>query len=209
MSYQYVDNYPRKEIFDFFSNVSNPFYMVSFKLDITKLHEFVKANGLSFYYTMIYFINTALNRTSAFRYCLKDGKLALLDKRDPSFTDIRKNEECFYIVTMPFVDDVFEFNRLAKEKSAKQKCFIDYASECDDLVYYSCLPEVNLTALTNEFNHTDDLKNDSVPRIAWGRFQKIHGKVEITISMEVNHRFIDGLHISSFIKELERGIEKL
>lgn len=209
MSYQYVDDYSRKEIFDFFSSVSNPFYMVSFKLDITKLYDFVKANGLSFYYTMIYFTNKAINNTKAFMYCLKDGKLALLDKRDPSFTDIRKDEENFYIVTIPFVDDVFKFNEMAKEKSAKQNCFIDFSSESDDLIYYSCLPDVNLTGLTNEFNHNEELKNDSVPRIAWGRFNKVHNKVEITVSMEVNHRFIDGLHISKFIKEFERGIEKL
>ena len=40
----------RKEIFDFFSHASNPYYMVSFRLDVTNLYSYVKQNHLSFYY---------------------------------------------------------------------------------------------------------------------------------------------------------------
>ena len=34
-----MDLWGRKEIFDFFSTVSNPFYMVTFRLDVTELYR--------------------------------------------------------------------------------------------------------------------------------------------------------------------------
>ena len=41
--------WPRRELFEFFSRVSNPFYSVTFNLDVTRVYEYAKANGLSFY----------------------------------------------------------------------------------------------------------------------------------------------------------------
>ncbi len=62
------DAWPRKEIFDFFSGVSNPFYMVTFRQDVTELYRYVKRHGLSFYYSLIYLCTEAINEVEAFRY---------------------------------------------------------------------------------------------------------------------------------------------
>ena len=32
----------RRELFEFFSGVSNPYYMVTFRQDVTKLYHYVK-----------------------------------------------------------------------------------------------------------------------------------------------------------------------
>ena len=37
--------WPRKEAFDFYSAISCPFYMVTFRLDVTRLCQYVKAPG--------------------------------------------------------------------------------------------------------------------------------------------------------------------
>ena len=65
---------------------------------------------------------------------------------------------------------------------------------------------MDITALTNE---RDFDRDDSVPRIAWGRYTEENGKKTLGLSLEVNHRLIDGLHIGRFAQELERLIGEL
>ena len=44
--------WPRRGIYEFFSGLSQPFYSVTFTLDVTKLYACVKRRGLSFYYAL-------------------------------------------------------------------------------------------------------------------------------------------------------------
>lgn len=36
-------SWPRQELFAFFSSISDPFYSVSFSLEVSRLYEYVKA----------------------------------------------------------------------------------------------------------------------------------------------------------------------
>ena len=45
-----LSTWPRAELFRFFSGVSQPFYSVTFRVDVTNLHAYAKAHGISFYY---------------------------------------------------------------------------------------------------------------------------------------------------------------
>ena len=200
------ENWERREIFDFFSRISQPFYSVTFRLDVTRLYEFCRARGLSFYYALVYLSTRAVNGTEAFSYALRDGELVKLPPRKPSFTDLKKGAERFHIVTMPCEGTIEDFCRAAKEKSAAQTAFIDLSQEGDGLIFLSCLPWLDLTALTNERDFAPD---DSVPRLAWGRYVRREGRLELGCSVEVNHRFIDGLHLGRFAERLQESIDAL
>lgn len=47
------ENWPRRELFEFFSALSQPFYSVTFRVDVTRLYDYVKPRGLSFYYALV------------------------------------------------------------------------------------------------------------------------------------------------------------
>lgn len=200
------EQWPRREVYRFFSGMQNPFYMVTFQLDVTELRAYTKQNGLSFYYALVWLCTEACNEVEAFRLTLRGGEVWRLDRRDPSFTDLAPGSEVFHIVTMPCAGTLAQFCRAAAEKSAAQTTFLNQQAETDALIYYSCLPWVELTALTNERDHDPD---DSVPRIAWGRYVQREGRLRLGVSLEVNHRLIDGLHIGQFVQALERRIAAL
>lgn len=195
----------RKELFDFFSSVSNPFYSVTFRLDVTRLYEFAKEQRLSFYYSLIYLSTNAINSVEAFRYALDGGEPVLLDRRCPSFTDLNPGAENFHIVTMPCDGSIQDFCHAARERSRTQKTFLNQ-EDTSDLIYFSCLPWVELTSLTNERDFDPD---DAVPRIAWGKYYNDGSQKILHMSMELNHRFVDGLHIGRFYEALCAGIENL
>ena len=196
----------RREIYEFFSPLSHPFYSVTFRLDVTELYRFCHGRGLSFYYVLIWLVTRAVNETEAFLYTIRGGEVFLLDRREPSFTVRRAGEKYFRIVTMPCRGSLAEFCREAAERERAQDAFIIPESEGDALVYLSCLPWVDLTALTNERGSDRD---DAIPRIAWGKFVEENGRLTLGMSVEVNHRFVDGADIGAFAKRLEDMITEL
>ena len=52
-------------------------------------------------------------------------------------------------------------------------------------------------------------KNDSVPGISWGKYYNNDGKVLLPFSVQVNHCFADGIHISQYQEVLYKEMEKI
>ena len=197
--------WPRRELFDFFSPMSQPFFSVTSKQDVTELYRFAKENRLSFYHSLVYLCTRAVNGVEAFRYALQGEDLVLFDRRNPSFTDLKPGAETFHIVTLPMEEDIRSFCAAARAKSAAQTAFLDQEDSLD-LIYFTCLPWVELTGLTNERAFDPD---DAVPRIAWGKYAQEGDRKVLHISLELNHRFVDGLHVGRFHEALTKLIEAL
>ena len=51
--------------------------------------------------------------------------------------------------------------------------------------------------------------DDAIPRIAWGKYREENGRLVLGMSLEVNHRLVDGLHIGLFARELDRVMDSL
>lgn len=206
MTYIDYENWPRRELYEYFRTLSHPFYAVTYRQDVTNLYDYCKAHGLSFYFSLTYLVAKAVNAVENFRYTVDGGRVALLDERVPSFCDLRPGSELFHIVTLPAGDDMAAFCAAAQAKSAAQTVFLDMSGEGPSLIFISCAPWIDITALTNERDFDAD---DAVPRIAWGKYVEENGRKALGMSLEVTHRFIDGYHIGQFAKELTRLIEAL
>ena len=203
-----LNSWSRKEKFNFFSAVSDPFYSVTFRVDVTNLHAYTRQRRLSFYYSLCYLVTEAVNAVENFRYTIRNGEVCLLDARIPSFTDLKPGSEDFYIVTLPQEDTLEQFCAAAKARSQSQTHFLDQDDkELDTLIYLSCTPWLDLTGLTNE---RDFDRDDNIPRIAWGRYVPDPAEREtLGMSVEVNHRFIDGYHLGKFYQLLQQKIDTL
>ena len=201
-----LDTWPRREAYTFFSGLSDPFYSVTVTVDVTALHTYTKKRGLSFYYALVWLCTQSINHTAAFRYAIRNGQPVLLARREPSFTDLHPDAEQFHIVTMPAGNALEDFCRAARAKSRAQTEFLSAAAESDALIYFSCLPWVSLTALTNERDFDAD---DAIPRIVWGKYHREGERDMLGLALEVNHRLIDGLHIGRFVQDLQQRIDAL
>jgi chloramphenicol O-acetyltransferase type A len=201
------DSWSRRRQYDFFESFSQPFFSLSFKLDVTELYDYVKPRGLSFYYALCYATAAAMNRVPEFRYKIRGGAIAVVDELVPSFTDLKPGGDSFYIVTLPMGDAGLDgFCRAAREKSRAQADFIEPRTETDNLIYITCLPWFDMTAFTNE---RDFDRDDSVPRVAWGKYTERHGRKTLHYSLELNHRLLDGYHVGRFYEELRGFIASL
>ena len=202
-----INSWERKEIYGFMTALSDPFYTVCFNIDVTNVYEYVHKNKLSFYYTLIYLATESINEVPAFLNDIKDNEIVVLDRRSPSFCDIHKGSEAFYIVDLLMEDSISKFCKRAKEKSSSQTSFFPQDKpEGEAWIYFSCIPWIDVTCITNE---RDFDKDDTVPRVSWGKYKTENGRKTLNMSLEVNHRFIDGFHIGQFEKCLSRRISSL
>ena len=205
-----IKSWDRREIYEFFLPMSDPFYSTSFVLDVTKLYAYKKAHGVSFYYALCRLCAKAMNGIENFRYTSRGGEVLLLDERIPSFTDRHPGSELFYYVTPPLLDDLDAYCRNAKAVSAAQTVFIDKTTETDALIYLSAIPELAVTAQTvpHNFNDPSEVENN-IPRVCWGKYTQQCGRLTLTMTVEANHRFVDGLHVARFANGLQRLVNGL
>ena len=200
------ETWPRRAQYDFFAPMSNPFYTITFPVDITPLRRHTKERGLPFYPAMVYAVTKAMEGVDAFLYRERDGAIVRYDRLVPSFTDLKPGSEQFHIVTLEAGDSLPDFCRRAKAASAAQTEFLTAGPwDKEQLIYFTCLPWFPITSFTNE---RDMVPSDPVPRAAWGKFEE--GKrCTLNLNLELNHRLLDGVHVGQFYRAFNAYVQTL
>jgi chloramphenicol O-acetyltransferase type A len=201
-----IDDWERKEHFTFFLQSDLPFYNVNFNVEVPGVREACKVRKLSVNNVIMHVTIKALSRISNFLYRLENGKVVKYDRIDPSFACIRGNEELFRMVTVDFHDDMAKFDESVKMAVANSVGYFDFRilKERTNLVFISALPWIPFAGV----DHTLSLrKEDTIPRISWGKIHKEgHGDI-LPYNIQVNHIFIDGIHVGMFYEYLKEEIK--
>ena len=206
-----LNTWDRKEHFEFFSRNATPHYCVAFNIDVTNLLHFTRANKLSFYYSLVYLCTQTVNEIDAFLMETEDNKVYARDQRSASFIDLAKGSTVFHVVCLPQQQDIFAFCSQAREQSTNNPLTLQQSCQITDpKVIFSCLPWLDMTTCTNERDYTDPkLKDDTAPIIVWGKYIQKDGKFTLNMTLDVNHRLIDGYHIGQFAQKLQNKIDSL
>lgn len=202
-----LTTWQRRERYEFFKGLSWPFWSVSFPVDVTGLHRWSHDQGHSFYYALVYLCTKALEDVEAFHYKARGEGIVYHEHLVPSFTDLKPGAEDFHIVTLETGEDMAQFCRRAWEMSRAQQAFVDDGDWQEELVYFTCLPWMPITALSNE---RELEPTDSIPRLSWGKYvTDERGRDSLNMTISVNHRLIDGVHVGRFYEALTARIEQL
>ena len=110
--------------------------------------------------------------------------------------------------------ELIEYAKKARAESANNPLSLDVLEETEasgePQIVYSCLPWVDITMCSNERNYDDPkLKDDTVPMFVWGKYTERDGRYRINMTLEVNHRVIDGYYVGQFVQNLEALIADL
>lgn len=203
-----IEQWDRKEHYAYFRSVDYPQFNICAHLDITKFLGFVKSSGLPFYYAMIHAATVTANNITNFRYRIRNNEVVLHDHLHPSFTAMNKDNDLFKYVTVDMAGDMSAFAETAQDKARRQtELFGDGKDEeRDDLIYLTCIPWISFTHIS----HTISLdKNDSIPRISWGKYFSDGDKIMLPLSVQVHHALCDGVHIGKYFTGLQNYIDNL
>ena len=69
-------SWPRREHFAYFARMAPTGYSLTVQLDVTRLHEVLRARSLRFYPAYLWAVTRNLNRQPEFKTALREGRLA-------------------------------------------------------------------------------------------------------------------------------------
>lgn len=201
-----INEWDRKEHFNFFKNMDYPQYNICMNIDITNFLHNTKKKNLNFYYAMIYAALFVANEIPQLKYRFKKDEVVMHDKIHPSFTEMKSGTELFKLVTVNLEDTIEAFVNAAKEKSENQTEYFPFQELAvrDDLVYITCIPWISFTHLSHTINLR---KEDAVPRISWGKYFKEGEKILLPFSVQVHHAFADGIHVGKYVEKLQEYLD--
>ena len=203
-----IDTWKRREHFNFFSTTAYPIYNITFNIDVTKVKVYANKNKVSFNLSMIYLSTKALNTIENFRYRLHDNKVVLHDTLTPSYAEIDKGSELFKMITVPMEQNILQFIQNAETKNKEQKNYFNISDFIghDDLVFYSTLPWISFTSIDHTINMK---KEDAIERVSFGKYFKEKNKIVMPYNIQVNHLFVDGIHLGMFKDKLDEVINNI
>lgn len=198
-----INTWNRKEHFEFFSSMEEPFYGLTLEIDCTKAYETAKQKQISFFTYYLHKTLQAINSIENFKYRIIDKELYLYDRIDVSAT-IMRDDKTFGFSLIEFDNDIIKFSKNVEEEVARiqqTKGLFTRDFPETNLIHFSAIPWVNFTSLSHARSFTFP---DSCPKISFGKLMETNGKKTMAMSIHVHHGLIDGYHVGLFIEEFEK-----
>ncbi len=196
-----LSGWNRRKHYELFKTYRQPFFNVCFDLDLTRFLPSVKTAGQPFFLSFVHAVMKAANRTEALRLRIRGEEVVLHDVVRPSFT-MMTDEGVFRFLTVPYEDDPEGFLRRAADTVEAAKKAVDVADEpgVDDLVFLTSMPWISFTSVEHAMpGHPDD----SFPRLTWGKYHDVAGRIVIPFSVAAHHALVDGQDVGFFAAELQ------
>ena len=197
-----VDRWARRETFEFFLNFDKPYFGVCTRIDVTQLIEALKEwPNVSVTLAYHYFALRVANEIEPFRYRLRKGKVLVHPVIHGATTVLLANET-FTFAYFDYSQDFRQCMESAEQAVAAIKLeggFKNRDSD-DNMIHCTVIPWVSFTSFSHARNWG---REDSVPKISFGKFVKENGRIYLPISVEVHHALMDGLHVGKYLQRLE------
>lgn len=199
-----LENWNRKEHFDLFSSLDNPYFGIVAQVKCTGVYQYAKQNNRSFFASYFHRSICAANEVEAFRLRIKHGQVVLYDTIDAGLT-IAREDETFGFGLVKFDPDFAVFSQRLEEEIASAKACTGLHIRNEDidinLIRHSTLPWAHFTGILHPCNYNGE---DSMPRITFGkRFEK-DGEHYMSVNVEGHHGLMDGLHLCKYLELLEQ-----
>ncbi|HEY2963646.1 MAG TPA: CatA-like O-acetyltransferase [Pyrinomonadaceae bacterium] len=201
-TYLDLDTWPRREVFEFYRDFDKPFFNICTRLDVTRLLDELRHHpGVSVWLTYHYFALKAANDIEQFRYRLRNDQVLVHDVINGGTTLMLPNET-FTLVYFDYAETFAEFigpAQRAVDETRKDRSFRPRHDD-DARIHCTTLPWISFTSFSHARNWR---REDSVPKISFGKFTREADRTLMPFSVEVHHALVDGLHVGRYVARVE------
>jgi chloramphenicol O-acetyltransferase type A len=202
-----IDRWNRKEHFEFFSQMASPYFGLTTEVDCTQAYDMAKRNGYSFFAYYYHKSMVAINTVEELKLRIIDGQVIQFDTVHAGST-IGRPDGTFGFSFTHFSEDFETFNAGLQEeiKGVHATTGLRLSNERlgKDHVRHTTIPWNSFSAIVHP---TDFNTAESVPKIAFGRFNLKDGRKYLPVSIEAHHGLADGIHIAQYLKEFQRQLD--
>lgn len=189
--------------FQLYRDCGLPFVGMTVQMDVTALVEVCKSRKVRFFRAFMHLIMQSIAVSENFRLRINQGEVVLFETTDPSFTVLDSRDELFYIAVAETCERFAEFDHsvtLAESHALENRCLSEKRL---DLAYITCIPWVGYSEL---FQPLFINASDSIPRFAWGKYDKVGNNYSMPFTVFGHHGLVDGVHIARFIEDMRERI---
>jgi chloramphenicol O-acetyltransferase type A len=196
-----LENWERKEHFEFFSKFSDPFWGLTLNVNCTVAYNRAKAGNNSFYLYYLYQSLRAVNLVDAFKLRIEDDKPLRYDRIDASAT-VDRPDGSFGFSYMVYKEDFDEFQQLAREEIARVRGErgLNTGVAGQNVIHYSAVPWISFTSLSHAGHSAF---KDSVPKISFGKIFRQGDQLLMPVAIHAHHALVDGFHAGQLVELYE------
>lgn len=197
-----LENWPRKDHFNFFNCFEEPFFGVVVEIDCTIAYNKCKKEGTGFFLYYLYQALVAANAIENFRLRIEDGQIYSYDQVNASAV-INRPDGTFGFSYIDYAPDFETFQTGAKKEITRvqNSTGLVPAGSGDNVIHISAMPWLNFTSLSHARSFSF---KDSCPKISFGKMTIANDQKTMPVSIHVNHALADGYHVSLFVDEFQR-----
>ena len=193
-----INNWPRKQHFNFFKQFEEPYFGVTVNVDVTLAYEHSKAVGVSLFIYYLYQSIAAANMIEPFRYRIEGDSVVVYDAVHASAT-INRPDGTFGFAYIDYDPSFGKFLDGAEREIERIQNSTDLmpSQSGQNVIHCSTLPWINFTSISHArmFSH-----QESVPKFSFGRITDIDGQKIMPMSVHVHHALMDGLHVGQYLQ---------
>ncbi len=197
-----LENWKRREHFNYFCSLDDPYWSMVTELDCTRTRRQAKEKGRSFFLSYLHKALLAVMEVEELRLRLVDGQIICYDEIHASATILRE-DETFGCCFIEFKQDFVEFSENAVKMIDEVRKRTGMCLEQDyqlNQIHFSSLPWNGFSGLT----YARSLKpQDTVPKMTFGAISEKENKVTFPLAIQVHHGLVDGLHVARFLKAFQ------
>jgi len=196
-----IDSWNRKDHFNFFKQLEEPFFGVTVRIDCTIAFQKSKEEKHSFFISYLHKALIAVNSVECFKYRISGDNILIYDHIDASPT-IGRADGTFGFSHMKYTPKFESFKEIAKKEIERIENTpgLDPASSGENVIHFSALPWLDFTSFSHARSFTF---SDSAPKISVGKMTETNGKKSFPVSIHVHHGLVDGVHVGEFVKKFQ------
>tara|TARA_R110002073_G_scaffold8207_3_gene45758 strand:- start:43237 stop:43860 length:624 start_codon:yes stop_codon:yes gene_type:complete len=206
MKYLDINTWNRKQHFEHFSKLSDPYFGVVLDVDITNAYEYSKQAEVSFFALYLHACMKAVNSIENFKYRVQEDKVVIHEVIHASAT-IPRADTTFGFSFIRFSNSFDEFYKNFQEEKERILNSTDLFPpiNSEDCIYCSALPWFTFSG------HKEPVSGrmESVPKLAFGKFSEKEGRLLMPVSLNVNHALVDGYHVGEFFTNYQIELNKI
>ena len=193
----------RREHFEFFSSMDEPFHGLVVNLDCTSTYLHCLRNKQPFFLSYLHKILQAANDTQAFRLRIEEGVVVEYDRVHCNVT-VGRSDGTFGFCSIDFEPDFVRFVPPAQVamQGVKQGSGLGLKDTTvrTNEVHFSTLPDIRFTGLTHARRYG---AQSGEPKISVGKVFQEGVRWWMPLATFVHHGLVDGQHVGAFLKSAQ------
>lgn len=210
VNYRIIDKetYYRKGVFRHFTEDCKCSTSMTARLDVTDLAAYSKGTNTRFYLNFLYILSKVLNSRDDYRmgYNWKTGELLCFDVIHPTQYVFHEDTETFTLVYSTYCEDYETFYTHALEDVEKVKKTREYGLDPANHPNWFNASYISWLSYDSLNIELPDGYLYFLPIINWGRYREENGRLQMPVTVRLNHAIADGFHIANVYRLLEKEI---